>query len=181
MAGIPGVMNNTQLVNYGIHEEKADLRFHVGVVTKRVFIFEPKYILRLIASGKYPSAFAYTGNIKTANGYLIPPGDIPNLREAQIPWDIYSEAMFNEKDSTSIKGFKAMRVVRKMISLGLISSIIDTVDVNDRELQIEGTDIIPIFAESYQVKCDWKAGPKSLGGSGNLYIQTAECNPLKRY
>ena len=28
-----------------------------------------------------------------------------------------------------------------------------------------------------QVKCDYDAGP---GGTGNLFLQTAECNPLKQ-
>jgi len=181
MDGKLGEMNNTKLVNYGIQNEVADLRFHVGVITRMVFIFEPKYVLKLIASCKYSSASAYTGNIKTANGYLIPPGDIPNLRETRIPWDIFTDGQFNEKDNTTQKGIKALNVVRKMIRCGIISTILTTVEVNDKDLQIEGTDIMPILAESYQVKCDWKAGPKSLGGSGNLYIQTAECNPLHRW
>ena len=171
---------NTQLVKYGIEEGKEDLRFHVGVTTKKVYVFEPKYVLEAIRTGRYETRFAYTGDIKTADGYLIPPEDI-NCRVFNIPEDIFIEMNFDTKDDTSTKGEKALLVVRKMLSRGLISPILDTLIVDDEQLQRDGVDIIPIFAELYQVKCDWKAGPRSLGGTGNLYIQTHECNPMKRY
>jgi hypothetical protein len=52
--------------------------------------------------------------------------------------------------------------------------------VEGRGLQIEGMDIIVNCKVKIQVKCDFTGGRKPLG-SGNLFLQTAECNPLRNY
>ena len=91
------------------------------------------------------------------------------------------EAHFDRRDSTPVKGRKAENVVRKMIALGLISLVLDTVEVTDEGMQIDGEDFLVNTAQSIQVKCDWSAGPRELGGTGNLYLQETEANPLKLY
>lgn len=177
------MLGNTQLVEYGIKDEieTVDLRFHVGVVVKKVFVFEPKQALEAMNTGKYKNVPVYTGEIKTATGYLIPYTDIQGCKMFDIPPLLLNDAGFSDWDNTTIKGKKAEQLIRKMISRGLIPTILFTVPADDEELQLNGTDIIPKYAESIQVKCDWKAGPRELGGSGNLFIQDRECNPLKKH
>jgi hypothetical protein len=45
---------------------------------------------------------------------------------------------------------------------------------SDMVLTIEGEDIV------IQVKCDWKSGKRPKGW-GNVYLETAEANPLRRH
>jgi hypothetical protein len=172
---------NTQLVRHGIQTELADLRFHVSVVTKSVYVFEPRNAIEAYQTGNYREAGAFTGAIQTAKGYLIPPGDIKGCRRVPIPETLFISTLFSINDSPSIKGKKAERVVNEMIRTGLISLVTDTVSIPDKEMQIGGSDILAVMAKEVQVKCDWRAGEREFGGSGNLYIQTEECNPLHQF
>jgi hypothetical protein len=50
-------------------------------------------------------------------------------------------------------------------------------------VQIDGDDIVVLTGANrvhIQVKCDYPGGDKALGGTGNLYLQVAERNPLKK-
>jgi len=183
MDGMPGEtrLGNTQLIHHGIQNEQVDLRFHVSITTKSVYIFEPRHAIAAMQTGLYINVPVFTGNVKTATGYLIPPESIKNCRRVPIPDDLMYRAGFSKNDSTSMKGAKAEAIVNQMIRLGLISLVLDTVIITDEEMQINGSDIVADLAQSFQVKCDWKAGPKELGGSGNLFIQDTECNPLRQH
>jgi hypothetical protein len=176
-------LGNTQLINYGIEQwaEKCDLMFHVSVVTKRVFSYEPIKALDAIRSGNFPAKTARTGNIITAMGYTVPTSAIKGCRGTVIPVRIFHNARFSEFDSTTVKGRKAEYVVREMIRGGQLSLNLDVISVSDFDLQVDGLDLIPKQATNPQVKCDWRAGPRELGGTGNLFIQTKECNPLKLF
>jgi len=182
-------IGNDQLVEYGIQDEKVDVRFHVSVVNKCVYIFEPHYARERIDRGDLkaipiPRWIDYGSKeqpdlrrVVTAIGYAVPLLDIPH-RAIPIPEDIFKEANFFEGSSdTSVKGKKAHKVVEQMLSRNLLSYVITVEGVTDIEKQIKGQDIVIKHAETAQVKCDWKAGPGPLG-TGNLFIQTAECNPL---
>lgn len=51
-------------------------------------------------------------------------------------------------------------------------------------IDIKGTDIYVTTVSGkvkIQVKCDFIGGEIEYGGSGYLYLQTAERNPFKRY
>ncbi len=157
-------LGNTRLVRNGIEQEKADLRFHVSVITRHVFVFEPKYALEAIESHNYKQKPAYTGDLITAKGYLVPPRDIKKIRWYRIPDDIFAEAYFKENASTSIKGKKAEIVVNQMIERGIISTALKVVHVGDKEMQFNGEDLISLRAESLSIKCDWRSGPKRWGG-----------------
>ena len=65
-----------------------------------------------------------------------------------------------------------------MISLGLISLALSVAQVPEVDMQLNGSDLEIMHAKSIQVKCDWNAGHKELGGTGNLFLQVEECNPL---
>ena len=57
----------------------------------------------------------------------------------------------------------------------------DAEECSNIALQRGGVDLLLTAQFKIQVKCDWIAGPKELGGKGNLFIQDAELNPKKRY
>ena len=78
---------------------------------------------------------------------------------------------------TSIKGQWAVDIVKHSLKLGMVPFKFKVDEITDKDLQIKGKDIIAVNSFSIQVKCDWSAGPKEKGGTGNLYIQTHECNP----
>jgi len=173
---------NKQLIKYGIEEwvETVDMMFHVSVVTKRVFSYEPGKALQTILAGDFQQVIVRTGNVITARGYLVPPSAIEGWGTV-IPVRIFHEADFKQYDNTTVKGKKAEQVVREMLRGGQLSLNLSVIIVTDEELQLDGLDLIPKQALNMQGKCDWKAGPRELGGTGNLFIQTDECNPLKLY
>jgi hypothetical protein len=49
-------------------------------------------------------------------------------------------------------------------------------EVDDWEFQVRGVDLVLARRVTIQVKCDYNAGN---AGTGNLYIQTKECNLFK--
>jgi len=171
-------LGNTKLVKHGIYQENVDLRIHVAVKTRRVYIFETHKGIKAIETGKYPSRPVYTGNIVTAIGYIVPPDDIEGCRCVPIPDNVLEGIQFDIKDSTPKKGEKAERLANRMILMGLIPLTISIASSADQELQINGSDFEILQARSIQVKCDWSAGPREYGGTGNLFLQIQECNPL---
>jgi hypothetical protein len=48
-------------------------------------------------------------------------------------------------------------------------------------MQFEGLDIVVATRVRIQVKLDFRGGERELGGTGNLFLQTAECNPTRSY
>ncbi len=180
-AGKPGGMKlNTELVAYGIHEERSDLRAHVGVIARQVYVFPTPRMIELLANrnGRYRERKVKTGNIVTANGKLVPLADVPLLRTVDIPGYIIEQAKFSETDSTSDKGAKAVRVVQWLLRTGGFPLRLNGEEVADFDMQVDGFDIIVRAKLHIQVKCDWRAGIK-VGCTGNLFIQTHECNPFK--
>ena len=174
-------IGNTTLVEYGIKQwaKECDLMFHVSVATKRVYRYEPKKAVKAIENKEYAKRTAKQGNITTATGWLVPPNEIEGCLMMLIPFPILQAANFSPFDNPSEKGRKAEKVVRDMIRSGYLSLTLDVINVTDPELQLDGLDIISIQATNIQVKCDWNAGPRELGGTGNLFIQETESNPRR--
>jgi len=183
MDGIAGATRpgNTRLVSYGIQTEVSDIRVHVSVATRRAYVYPTSSGLAAVQSGKYRKRPAFTGNIITAEGYLIPPDDIEGCKSVRIPDDVMDRLQFSEYESTTIKGEKAIEVTKELIKRGLIPITLTVQDVTDEDMQVLGADIIVKARLKFQVKCDWRAGPREYGGTGNLYLQVAECNPFKRH
>ncbi len=173
---------NTELIDYGILEERSDIRAHVSPQTRRFYVFRTASMVELISREKYVPKPAYqTGyDSPTAMGYLVPVEDIPDLRVLQ--WRSTSWWLnFKESDSTSKKGAMAVWVVRELMRLGRFPLWFDGEEITDMRIDIQGTDIIVAGKWRVQVKCDWKAGVRKDGGSGNLYIQIQEANPFRLY
>lgn len=189
MSGTRGGMKlgNTKLVKYGILDEDSDIRLHVAVKARRVYFFPTRACKRLVErDNDYHSSPAYTDGKVTGVGYLVPPGDIGGCISVEIPDDIFRQADFpkdqyDKKTTTSDKGNKAVLVATAMLTMGLFPITLKIEEVKAKTMQIKGLDIIVKTEIKIQVKCDWRAGHREFGGTGNLFIQMEECNPGQMY
>jgi len=186
--GTPGETNQIvdapPLIDHGIFTENSDLRAHVCFDIGGVYIFETQTVIDLILSGEYQKKPAFQNGVsgKTAEGYPIPVRDIDGVKFSHFPVK-YSRDRLNALDgkSTSAKGDVAVQIVRRMIELGSLPVPLVSREAESVKIDIEGTDLIIVANLRIQVKCDFRGGCTSMGGTGNLYIQTAECNPRKMY
>lgn len=172
---------NYDLIDYGIHNELSDIRLHVCVAVRRVYVYQTRAAIHIIESGDYETRPAYTGNVITANGYLIPPENIPTCHEYTLKKDIWEQANFRHDMSTSEKGAAAVMVAREGYECGLIGLPATVKEVTNKKIQLEGGDILVTANARVQVKCDWRGGRSELGGTGNLYLQIAERNLHNQY
>jgi len=179
-------LGNTALVDYGIQTEKSHIRAHVCPKARRVYVYPTPNGIEAIESGAYISRPGYQSGISmpTSLGYLVPPFDIAECVALAIRPDAWDYLNFSDEDSLTDKGNKAVRLVKGMLKRGLFPIPAIGTEITDRDLQVDGTDII-IRAGAIrqqdiviQVKCDFPGGERDLGGTGNLFLQIAECNPL---
>ena len=174
---------NTQLIEYGIQTEDSDYRVHVGYKTQRVYVFPTEdgrqaIIQREIDEARKVSA---DGDIVTATGYAIPIDEIDNMRSILIPDDVYNKYAIHPKARTTTKGIIATKIVSEMLKRQLIPLPMKVDVASDDALQISGTDIIIKANLKLQIKCDYNAGLRKYGGTGNVFLQTHECNPYRQY
>jgi len=184
------IHGNTKLVDYGLQNEESDYRAHVGYKTQHVFVFPTKPTQHLLQeierTSKYKAVpvFSYSAHgetIQTARGYPIPLSDLPSLQEILIPIDLYRKYEISPKDPTKISGQKAVLIVFEMIRRHLVLLPLEVQEVVSKSLQIKGQDIVISMNCRMQVKCDFRAGRKERGGTGNVFLQTAECNPFRSF
>lgn len=176
-----GTAGNIKLINYGIFEEESDYRIHVCPVVKRAYCYPTipmKEMLRFNAS-VLQKRTARQGKLVTAEGFIVPIQMIPELQEIQIPELLLVRHRFFEDDSTTKKGQKAVQISKALLEQGLVQIAVSVEEINDIELQIKGgdTQVIVNSGVIFQIKCDKNGGSKKHGGTGNLFIQTHECNP----
>lgn len=174
-------IGNSTLVDYGIQTEGSSLRAHVCVIVQRIYVYPTACGIQAIKTGKYTARPVYTGAIQTATGYAVPWNEIPRCVSVGVPNWLMSRAAFDEDDTTTKKGEKAVWLCKTMLEFGAfpLPSMPEVID--DTRLQIEGTDIIITMNARIQVKCDYRGGAKEHGGTGNLFLQTAECNPYRAH
>lgn len=167
-----------ELYEYGIQTEDSDIRAHVSVVSGKVYVFPTKPAVALCLSGRYPARQAWQPGISypTAKGYIVPWRDIPNIVPVAASRFI-KEQKFSNSDSTTLKGEKASNVVERLIRLGWFPLAVMPIVSQETELQRSGIDIIVHGTWRIQVKCDYNSGE---GGTGNLFLQVAERNPLDK-
>jgi hypothetical protein len=173
-----------ELFEYGILTEASDIRAHVGVAGRAVYIFQTKVAVQLLTAnlGKYPIKPAEQPDVDgiTATGWCVPFGDIPDIR--RVRYHSYPWQNFSPKDKPSEKGRKAVEVVTALLRIGKFPIWIDATESPDVVLQITGTDVIIFNKTRIQVKCDWRCGNERPWPecTGNLFLQKSERNPLKR-
>lgn len=122
-----------------------------------------------------------TGDIVTAKGYLAPLSHISGVSEIVITPDLYRKYVIRNELPTGIKGTLAVEIVGGLLKKNLIPLPVQFKTIDDLVLQLKGTDIFINSSLHLQVKCDWRAGRKEYGGTGNLFLQTDECNPYKQF
>jgi len=180
---------NQRLRNYGIQNEESDIRVHVCPVVRRVYIYPTACGQEAITRDAHPLKSGYQKgyDFPTATGYLVPPFEIKKCASIQLNEDVWKHFKFQKDDTTTQKGKKAQDLVLGMIRNGLLPIPALGEEVNEKDIQIKGQDIIirgNAITRSgirIQVKCDFLGGEKELGGTGNLFLQTQECNPGGHY
>jgi len=171
-----------KLHKYGIDDEQSDIRAHVSLPGRRITVYRTADMVALIAHNSYRQRTATQPGVDgvTALGWLVPIGDIQPQYVMQsdcFPWDKWN----HEEMDCAQKGDMAVVCVRAAILANKFPLWVCGHVNGDKELDIQGTDIIVSARRRIQVKYDAPAYPRRDGGTGNLYIQTHECNPLKMY
>lgn len=175
------MIDQAELFEYGVQNEKSDIRAHVAVLAKKIYIYRTKEAVSLLNSGKYSLKPAYQEGVQgpTALGAPVPIKDFRDLRTVTWNGCPYWDG-WHEKLSTSQKGKKAIEVVVDLLKYGRFPLWIEVEEDKRQNIQIKGTDIVVFCKQHIQVKCDYRAGEGHELCTGNLYLQTKERNPLKR-
>ena len=168
------------LFEYGIHTEASDIRAHVSVVNRTVYVFQTRHGVEAIERVRPPLRTASQPGVvgPTAEGWVIGVDEIPDLRRVKfVSWPEWPE--FSERLTTTAKGALAVRCVIAAMKLGRFPFWLDASEDERENVQILGTDILVFCRKKVQVKCDYRSGDRPLG-TGNLFLQRAERNPLRR-
>ena len=176
-------IGNKQLIEYGIQTENSNYRAHVGYKTQHIFVFPTQNGQKEVAkySNQSKRTVSIDGKIITAKGYPIPINSIDSMQSIFIPHDVYQKYAIYPDMSTTTKGQLAVQIIFEMLNRMLIPLPVNINIKNKKAIQIKGTDIIISSKLRIQVKCDFNAGDKKFGGTGNVFLQTDECNPYKLY
>lgn len=177
-------MKQAKLIEYGIQNEDSHLRAHVCPQVRRVYVYPTPCGVEALENGIETLGYQCGVEYPTANGKRVPPFSIRNCVALQVNKEAWDGYAFSQKESTSHRGKKATRFVLRMLKNGIFPLPLGVLtDANlSRALEVKGRDIHVWTKKGriiIQVKCDFVGGEKELGGSGYLYLQTAECNPLK--
>ena len=155
-----------------------DYRIHVCFGEGMAYYYKTMEAIQVIRDGDYRLVDGYESgvNYATSKGYLVPPADIGGCKHVQIPGEWLRNLNCQENDSPEDKGSKAVRVAHGLIREGKLFLTPVRCQVTSKQEDLDGTDL-RVYSR-VQVKCDWPGG---VGGTGYLFIQVAECNPLKRH
>lgn len=172
---------STTLVEYGIQTEVSDIRAHVSVVNRAMYVYKTECGRDAIRTWKPPLKPAWQPGVTdgpTAWGWIVKVEWIQGL--IRVPWDAWWNSPVNQDMSTTDKGQWAVGCVCGALKRGLFPLWVAASEADDPELQVSGTDIMVNCRHKIQVKCDYEAGEKP-NGTGNLYLQKAERNPKKQH
>ena len=169
------------LFEYGIHTEDSDIRAHVSPVNRTIYVFPTQNGVEAVFRRPREERYAGQAGVVgcTAVGWLVPVEEIADLRRLKFTtWEGWTQ--FRRELTTSRKGQLAVSCVCAAMQRGRFPFWVDATEDDRRNVQIVGTDILVFCRKKVQVKCDYEAGDKPLG-TGNLFFQRAERNPLKRF
>lgn len=174
---------SAELFDYGIQNENSDIRAHVGIYSRKVFVFRTKEGIRAINEFKPETRPAFQKGVegKTAEGYPVKIKWIHDIRTISIPtWPQFE--FWDDSWSTSKRGQFAVDIICCLMQRGRFPLWIDVSEDDRQSIQLSGTDIVIFAKKRIQVKCDARAGDPSDDPrcTGNLFLQCAERNPLKR-
>lgn len=171
-------MSSPALADHGILTEKSDIRAHVSVVNKTVYVFLTKNGVYAIEHYNLKKVVSSQEGVKgdTSEGYLCPINKMDGLQTYPFPeWAEWSK--MEATNNTSKLGELAEECVLELINLGFVPFRVCAIRNNQIDTQITGMDIIiHLNYPNVQVKCD-----KRVGETKNLYLETKERNPKKCY
>lgn len=176
-----------QMPEYGIQNERSHTRAHVCPRVQRVYIYPTENARKLIEGGNLTRKSATQPGVNgktTGRGYVVKPDQISGCVCIQLPSRTWQHVDIRREQSTSEKGRRAVRLVMGMVKHRMIPMPASADEIQDYDLQVSGADVIvdhPAGRYVVQVKCDYNGGPREYGGTGNLFLQTWEINPLKRH
>ena len=175
IVGTLGATKQAELFEYGIHLENSDIRAHVSAFNKTVYVFRTIEGVKAIEANNPPLAYAGQDGVNgpTGLGWLVRHGWINDLRKIPVNWARWDE--FEAGWNTSKKGRFAVDCVLALMKYGRFPLWINACEDDRENIQLHGTDILVFARKKIQVKCDYPAGR-----TGNLFLQKAERNPLKR-
>ena len=171
---------DASLFEYGIHTEASDIRAHVSVVNRTIYVFQTRLGVEAIERENPPLRTASQPGVSgiTAEGWVVAVTSIPDLRRVKFEsWGGWPE--FSEHLTTSAKGALAVRCTIEAMKRGRFPFWLDATEDERENVQILGTDILVFCRKRVQVKCDYRCGDRPLG-TGNLFLQRAERNPLRK-
>jgi len=165
-----------ELFEHGIWQENSDIRAHVSPANQTIYVFITRNVIKTIESIRPEVKLAGQPGVKgvTAQGYVVKIEDIEDIRRVQFNWRWWKH--FDEKWPTEKKGKFAVVCVRDCMRAGHFPLWFDAADDERLNIQIAGTDMLVFCRKKIQVKCD-----SPVARTGNLFIQTAERNPLKKF
>jgi len=168
------------LFDSGIHTENSDIRAHVSVAGKTIYVFQTKHgVAAMEASTNIKEASQPGVEGITAKGKAVPWDSIKGLRRLKYhSWPRWDE--FSQQMTTSQKGSLAVSCVTDSMREGRFPFWLDAAEDKRENIQIKGTDIVIFCRKKIQVKCDWHCGERPPG-TGNIFLQFAERNPLKAH
>jgi hypothetical protein len=168
------------LIPYGIIAEQSDVRAHVCPMARRVYVYATT-AAQAMPLTRYRRVPVYINGRLTAEGYLVPPDDIPGCQSFALTLSMWRAYPIRADMRPSEKGLLALKLVQAGIAAGLIALPLSQEVVRDLEMQIAGTDLLLRASVRLQVKCDFAGGDRAHGGTGNLFIQVAERNHERSY
>jgi hypothetical protein len=108
-----------KLYDYGIQNEDSHIRAHVCPEVRRVYVYPTSQGIKALTKGRDALGYQSGVNGPTANGKLVKPFDIANCVSLQINDRAWDTIKFDDKDSTTKKGGKAIKLIVAMIKAGL--------------------------------------------------------------
>ncbi len=176
-------MGESKLREHGLKQEGSDLRIHICAKVMKAYLFPTARGIDAINSGLYPeySAGQEGVNFSTARGFCVPPGDISGCVAYPIPENILIRYPIEYSFSCKKKGKVAVSIARVMLRQGLIRFPTLPQKIMSGDIKMEKTGTMHIGNCKIRIKCDFNGGDRSLGGTGSLFLQTAEANPLGIY
>lgn len=167
------------LTEYGIQNENSDVRAHVSVVNKTIYVFRTQAGRDAIKKHQPQERTAtQPGAVgATASGWPMPWELIDGIRAVRFS-EWYSWRLFCPELPTSLKGDLAVQCVLAAMRNGDFPFWVDVEESDDPTIQVQGTDVLIQHGCKVQVKCDYKSGERPFG-TGNLFLQRAERNPFK--
>ena len=176
-------METKSLFDFGIHNEASNIRAHVAVLARTLYVFPTLCAVRVMKQYRTLEAFQPGVTGATAVGHCVPPDAIENIRKLRIAEARLSD--FREDLPTGAKGDKAVAIVEAYLKAGRFPLWIESEFIDSPAIQRTGTDLIVNSKWRIEVKCDFRAsdarGQPHERCTGSLYLQIAERNPLRKH